>query len=91
MTELAGAAESAAEAVAWSVSGRLVAVTAEGRKTERSVVGGVVVVVEWSTGREKSRGGWFSEAIFEEVHPIGSRGGVEPHQLWPRRPQGGHR
>ena len=69
--------------------------TVEGRKTERSVVGGIVVVVEcltgWSAGREKSRGGWFSEAVLGEGHPVGSRGGIEPHQVWSRRPQGGPR
>ena len=48
--------ESAVEVAAWSVLGRLVAVTAEGRKMERSVVSGVVVVVvelfaAWRQGR----------------------------------------
>ena len=39
--------------------------------------------------RMMGSGGWFSEAVLGEGHSIGSRGGVEPHQVWPRRPQGG--
>ena len=36
--------------------------------------------------RKKGSGGWFSEVVLEEGHPMWIRGGVELQQVWPRRP-----
>ena len=39
--------------------------------------------------KKMGSGGWFSEAVLEERHPVWIRGGVELQQVWSWRPQGG--
>ena len=39
--------------------------------------------------RKKGSGGWFSEAVLGEWHPVWIRCGIELQQVWSRRPRGG--
>ena len=41
--------------------------------------------------RKKGSGGWFSEAVLGEGHPVWIRGGIELQQVWSRQPRGSPR